>query len=57
MMRRTQRAVVLATDGWATAEPVQAELARLADPVQAAVLMRFFKTGRASTPRAIGSAG
>ena len=44
-MRRIQRAVVLATDGWATAEPVQAELVRLADPAQAAVLMRFFKTG------------
>jgi 3-methyladenine DNA glycosylase AlkD len=45
MTRRTQRAVIPGTDGWTTAEPVQAELARMADPAQAAVLMRFFKTG------------
>lgn len=31
--------------GWTTAAQVQAELARLADPAQAAVLSRFFKTG------------
>ena len=31
--------------GWTTAAQVQAELARLADPAQAAVLNRFFKTG------------
>lgn len=45
MRRRTQRKDGTGTDGWATAEPVQVELARLADPAQAAVLMRFFKTG------------
>jgi len=45
MRRRTQRRDGAGTDGWATAEPVQAELARLADPAQAAALQRFFKTG------------
>jgi len=45
MTRRTQGAEASGTVGWATFESVQAELARMADPAQAAVLMRFFKTG------------
>ena len=45
MTRRTQGAEAPGADGWTSAEPVQAELERMADPAQAAVLMRFFKTG------------
>jgi 3-methyladenine DNA glycosylase AlkD len=45
MTRRTQGAEAPGAVGLATVETVQAELARMADPAQAAVLMRFFKTG------------
>ena len=45
LVRRGVRLRPPSESGWTTAEQVQAALARLADPAQAAVLSRFFKTG------------
>ena len=45
MPRRLQRRATPVEPGLATAEAVQAELAAMGDAAQAAVLMRFFKTG------------